>query len=145
VVTSPARLLLTERQCQQIINEAISGRPNEVCGLFIGRWRQAKAVVSMVIPLTNVSPTPRIHYQVDPKAFVAAYHEIERRSEELLAIYHSHPFGTAIPSTTDLAEAAWRDVFYVIVGFPDDILPDLRAWTFRLNVAAPVELSIIPN
>ncbi|MHB8624952.1 MAG: M67 family metallopeptidase [Aggregatilineales bacterium] len=139
------QLALTDAQCCQIIDQAIAGRPNEVCGLLGGRWQQEQGWVNAVVPLTNVAATPRIRYQIDQKAFVDAYHRIERRGDDLIGIYHSHPFGAAIPSPTDVAEATWPDAVYVIVGFPDGTTPDLRAWVLQRGAATPVDLVIVPD
>jgi proteasome lid subunit RPN8/RPN11 len=35
---------------------------------------------------------------------------------EILGVYHSHPRGPAVPSSTDVAEAYYPEWLYVIVG-----------------------------
>jgi proteasome lid subunit RPN8/RPN11 len=135
-------LALTDAQQRLILEQAIAERPSEVCGLLGGRWQREQGNVTVVIPLANVATTPHVRYQIDPKAFVDAYQQIERRRDEMIGIYHSHPFGTAIPSATDLAEATWPDAIYVIVGFADGTTADVKAWIIRRGAATPVALVI---
>src|SRR5579871_5274866 len=82
---APATLFLNRALRQEIIEHAISGRPNEVCGLIGGDGM----VGHMVLPLTNADSNPRICYRIDPVEFVAAYDRIERSGDELVGIYHS--------------------------------------------------------
>ena|SRR5579859_838536 len=121
---------------QQIIDHAVKGRPNEVCGLVGGRNR----IGHTVVPLTNADLTPSVRYRINPVEFVAAYHRIERNGDELIGIYHSHPIGAALPSSVDIAEATWPDAAYLIVGFPNDVKPELAAWSIRRGIASPIAL-----
>jgi proteasome lid subunit RPN8/RPN11 len=51
---------------------------------------------------------------MDPQGQISALGRIEDEGEELIAIYHSHPMGPAHPSATDLDEAAFPEVDYLI-------------------------------
>ncbi|WP_022799121.1 Mov34/MPN/PAD-1 family protein [Thermus islandicus] len=97
--------------------------PREGVGLWAGRRE-----VERVIPLPNVHPNPRTGYLAEPLALLRALKEMEREGLSLLAIYHSHPAGPALPSPTDRKEARWR-VPYVIFGtdgFRAFLLPEGR-------------------
>lgn len=132
-------LTLTSAQCQQMIDHALAGSPDEVCGL-IGGWG---STANLILPLPNVASTPRNRYLIDPKAFVAAYAQIERSGGELIGIYHSHPAGEPIPSPTDIAEVTWPDVVYLIVGLAD-CTPRMAAWSLQNGMALPVQLITSP-
>ena len=84
--------------------------PKEGVGLWAGRRE-----VERVIPLPNAHPEPLVGYLAEPLALLRALKEMEREGLALLAIYHSHPRGPALPSPTDIREARWR-VPYVIFG-----------------------------
>lgn len=118
----------------------MAGYPDEVCGLLGGRWQGDEGRVKRVMPLPNVASNPHIRYQVEQKAFVDAYRQIERRGDELIGIYHSHPTDVAVPSATDLAEATWPDVAYLIIGLREQSSPDIRAWSIKRGTATPVTL-----
>jgi proteasome lid subunit RPN8/RPN11 len=77
--------------------------PAEGVGLWLGRGGR----VLYQQPLANRHPQPRLAYLADPQEL--AHHLLTARSEqlELLAIYHSHPVGSAQPSPTDRAQAFW--------------------------------------
>jgi len=137
------RLVLTCAQREVLIDRAAAGQPDEVCGLLGGRWQSETGEVSAVIPLANSAATPRTNYLVEPRAFVDAYQRLERSGDDLIGIYHSHPHGAAIPSATDVAEATWPDIPYLIIGFPGASTPDIRAWNLKRGAAAPVELVIV--
>lgn len=67
-------------------------------------------------------------YRADPLAVLRALKALEAQGLGLLAIYHSHPQGSAWPSGTDRKEAYWR-VPYVIFGtdgFRAFLLPEGR-------------------
>ncbi|WP_423247893.1 M67 family metallopeptidase [Thermus albus] len=105
--------------------------PREGVGLWAGRRE-----VERVIPLPNVHPEPLVGYLAEPLALLRALKELEREGLSLLAIYHSHPKGPALPSPTDIREARWR-VPYVIFG-----TDGVRA--FLLPEGREVPLSLLP-
>jgi proteasome lid subunit RPN8/RPN11 len=119
---------LPQEMVDQIIAHAQAGYPEEVCGLVAGRDGQAVAVH----PARNVSPTPRVAYEVDVES-LARMIEWEDAGLELLAIYHSHPQGPAHPSETDAAQATYPDSAYVIVDLSTRGQPALRA--FRIEAS----------
>jgi len=80
----------------------------------VGLWA-GRREVERVIPLPNVHPSPLTAYLADPLALLKALKALEREGLSLLAIYHSHPKGPALPSPRDIKEARWR-VPYVIFG-----------------------------
>ncbi len=84
--------------------------PREGVGLWAGRRE-----VERVIPLPNAHPNPLTGYLAEPLALLRALKALEQEGLSLLAIYHSHPAGPALPSPKDIKEARWR-VPYVIFG-----------------------------
>ncbi len=103
---------------------------------MIGGW---DGTAQVVISVPNIASTPRNRYLLDPKAFIAAYRQIEKSGGELIGIYHSHPAGEPIPSTTDIAEVTWPDAVYLIVGFVAGEA-HLAAWSLRGGKAKAIEL-----
>lgn len=97
---------LLEETRAHLLREA----PKEGVGLWAGRRE-----VERVFPLPNVHPSPLTAYLADPLALLKALKALEREGLSLLAIYHSHPKGPALPSPRDIKEARWR-VPYVIFG-----------------------------
>lgn len=77
-------------------------RPLEACGLLGGR----EGGVTVIVPVKNAAVSP-VRYQMDPLEQLKAFEQIESDGLEILAIFHSHPVGPAVPSPSDVAEAAY--------------------------------------
>ena len=93
---------------------AVSARvPEEACGLLAGRIEAEVYSALAVFPITNVLHSP-VRYRMDPTEQLAAFDEIDARGWELVAIYHSHPTGPEGPSATDIGEAYYPEVVYLI-------------------------------
>lgn len=109
----------------------------EVCGLLGGR--DDRAIVA--IPIPNVSPTPELRYEMDHQRMVEAIIRLRREHMDVVGVYHSHPRDPATPSVTDIAEATWPDVVYVIIG-KDAGQWVARGWSLQRGKAHEVSLNI---
>jgi proteasome lid subunit RPN8/RPN11 len=83
--------------------------PEEACGLLAGRDGCTIAVYAV----ENKMHSP-VRFRMAPQQQVDTLFEIEGRGWELYAIYHSHPSGPPRPSPTDIAEAAYPGVAYLV-------------------------------
>ncbi|MGC4032112.1 MAG: M67 family metallopeptidase [Tepidisphaeraceae bacterium] len=105
-------------------------RPEEACGLLIGRRNADGGVVDHAVPLENIWPVAaeRVRrFSIDPCAQMTAETHAAAAGLDLLGFYHSHPTAQGIPSAFDL-DRAWPAYYYVIVGYPDLINRECRAW-----------------
>mgnify|MGYP005847894877 CR=1 FL=1 len=119
-------LHLRAAHVQRVMQHVCTGLPLEVCGLMGGVGREVREV----FPVPNVAKNPRVSYYMDPQEQIRILGLIERRGWELVAIYHSHPPGARTdPSPSDVAQAYWTGVVYVIV-VPDTAgeIASLRAF-----------------
>lgn len=116
--------------------QADQGVPEEVCGLLAGEIN----LVQQLFPVENELHSP-VRYRMDPHGQWAAFQEIERRGMELLAIYHSHPLGPAVPSPTDLEEACYPDAVTFILS-PLDKVWQGRAFYIAANNYREIPLEI---
>jgi proteasome lid subunit RPN8/RPN11 len=87
--------------------------PEEACGMLGGRIEGGAYETLLVIPATNMLHSPA-RYRIDPQEQLAAFMTFEAQGLELVGIYHSHPQGPAYPSPTDIAEAYYPEVIYLI-------------------------------
>jgi proteasome lid subunit RPN8/RPN11 len=133
-------LWLTEQQAEMLIHLAGQAAPSEACGLVAGRDGRAMEI----IPIRNIAPNPQHHFEMEPRAFVEAMFAIEKRELSLIAVYHSHPVGEAIPSPTDIREFKYPDVDYLIVGLKNS-RPRFNAWNIQHGEVNPVKLHIGPT
>jgi len=126
-------LLRVSLDClEQTLAHLRADLPREGVGLWVGR----RGRVMQVWPLENTHEVPELYYQASPQAIIEAVQNIEARGLELVAIYHSHPYGSAQPSQTDRSQAFWR-VPYVIVAMRTS---ELRA--YWLPEGEPVEVQL---
>lgn len=107
---------------QKIVEQASSESPLETCGLLLG-WREKNTLsVTDTVRAENVSPTPRVSYEIKPQIVLAhlptnVTHSANKKCG-LIGFYHSHPKGALEPSRRDLVEA-WPDMLNLIVGSPE--------------------------
>jgi len=121
-----------------IVAHATAARPEECCGLLVGRG--VEILEAVAVP--NSAETKRTRYELDPAAYIRARRDARRRGFDILGFYHSHPNSSAEPSATDLAEALYPDHLYLIVGWPDaSASPDARA--FRLSASGFADVRLI--
>jgi proteasome lid subunit RPN8/RPN11 len=89
-------------------------------------------------PARNALASP-YRYEVDPRDLVRIVHAVERRGDDLVAIFHSHPGSPAVPSARDVREAAYP-VIHVVAGMSDGGV--LRAWRIDGTEAYEVPLVV---
>ena len=114
---------------EEMIDHALESFPNECCGLLVGKGEQIE-----IIRLANIEASPYA-FQMDHMDLLEIYSAMAERDYELLAIYHSHPYGAAYPSATDIMIAAWP--LCIVVGLEDTKAPEIRV--FRIEDLAITE------
>jgi len=104
------QLVIPRQHWAQILAEVERLVPEEACGLLAGTSNR----VQEFIPVTNMLHSP-VRFRMEPSEQLKAFQRIESRGCELIGICHSHPFGQDEPSQTDIDEAYYPEVVYVIV------------------------------
>ena len=107
----------------RLIAHAREESPRECCGLLLGRGDE----VAEARRARNVASSPETRFVIDPKDHIDARRDGRARGLEILGFYHSHPHGAAVPSATDLAEAAYPGCVYAIIGLGADV-PEVRVF-----------------
>jgi proteasome lid subunit RPN8/RPN11 len=130
--------ILPSRVLDEILAHARAAAPDECCGLLVGRdgriHRSSRA--------RNLDSSPH-RYLIDPSDHFAAMRAA--RDEGLLVIgaYHSHPDGPAVPSPTDVSEAAGDSQFvYLIVSLSAAGAQAVGAYLLTAGGAEPLTLTI---
>jgi proteasome lid subunit RPN8/RPN11 len=105
--------------------------PNEACGLLALR----DGVAERFVPCVNTAESPyRFDLRVPDPALVF---DLEDEGYEL-AVFHSHPTGSAKPSRTDIANIGlWEARPYLILSRPTS---ELAAWKIEAGAAEPLPL-----
>jgi proteasome lid subunit RPN8/RPN11 len=110
----------------EMVDYAFGGLPNEACGLLAGPDGKVEAFY----PMTNADQS-EMTYRLDAKEQLRVFNEIEEKSWDLLAIFHSHTHTEAYPSETDRRQAFYPEAHYLLVSLSDRENPVLRGYTIR--------------
>ena len=91
---------------------AAAGSPDhEVCGLLFGSAARVEAAKAC----RNVAAEPARRFELDPVALLAAHRAARAGGPAIVGHYHSHPSGSAVPSTCDAEAAAADGAIWLIV------------------------------
>ncbi len=139
-------LTFTKADLQRIFEHALSGYPNEVCGMLAGKDGSVAKVYSM----RNAKPGPD-YYEMDAEEQFRVMKDIRDSGLEMIGLFHSHPTGQAYPSSMDVERAYWPgtqlpnypDAVYVIVSLMDRNNPVARGFSIEEGKVAEVSLSVI--
>lgn len=123
---SLAAMRVPRQMVEEMIAHAREEAPNECCGMIGGADGSGTTVYRAI----NAEASP-LRYSLDASDQFRIMQDMERRSEELVGIYHSHTGSAAYPSQTDVNLAAYPDAVYVIVSLEDPQNPDLRGFWIR--------------
>ncbi len=108
--------------------------PLEACGLLGGR----QGIVEVVIPVKNAAESP-VRFRMEPLEQLNAFEQVESAGMEVLAVFHSHPQGPAVPSPTDIAEAFYEVV--QVIWSPGE--GEWLAHAFWIEAGRAAEVSLI--
>jgi proteasome lid subunit RPN8/RPN11 len=100
----------------QMVAHCYDGLPLEACGLLAGPPSGAGEAqpATVCYPTANAAASARV-YVVEPRDFLAADRDADRRNLEIVAVFHSHTHTDAYPSPTDIAQAPDPGWHYVLV------------------------------
>ncbi len=124
---------------KQMLDHASASPYAEVCGLLTAR----NGHPSRCIAVLNVANQPQRFFRMDPKQQIDAMRSMREQGEQLYGIYHSHPYGPAEPSATDIEQAAYPEALYFIVSLQRDGEPLLRA--YRINNGKPKAVQLLTD
>jgi proteasome lid subunit RPN8/RPN11 len=120
-----AHVTTTRDVRDRLIAHAREEFPRECCGILLGRGDE----IVEARRARNVASSPATRFVIDAKDHIDARRDGRARGLEILGFYHSHPHGAAVPSATDVAEAAYPGSVYAIIGLAADA-PEVRVFEF---------------
>jgi proteasome lid subunit RPN8/RPN11 len=112
-----------------MITHALEDDPEECCGFLLGTGIEVKRLCRA----KNVDKEKVRRYSMDPLEVMAIQQEADASDEPFVAIYHSHSFTQAYPSSTDVANAvqwSWAP-YYVLISLVEKTRPIVRAFVIH--------------
>jgi proteasome lid subunit RPN8/RPN11 len=120
-----------------IIEHARKESPAECCGILSGK----DGTVQKAFPLENEEKSP-VRYLMSPQEQLKVFEEMERESQEMVAIYHSHTHTIPFPSETDVKMAFYPEVFSVIISLKEKH-PVVKAFRIGKYAIYPEEIEVV--
>ncbi len=116
----------------RLVSIARAMLPNEACGLIGGTRADDLLIVTSVHAVTNEKAAPTA-FALDGQGMIDAENRIDAAGDVVLGVWHSHPASSAVPSATDLADAAIYDpggsMLQVLVSM-QGFAPQVRAYRY---------------
>jgi len=110
---------LKQADYEAIVAHALSGLPNEACGLIAGKADNNVKIVEKVYLLSNPDCSPE-HFSVDPKEQLSAVKDMRANGFIPLGNFHSHPSTAARPSEEDIRMFYDGKASYLILSLADE-------------------------
>ncbi len=122
----------------EMVQYAISGGANEVCGYLAG----TDDVASVFFKMNNVSETPETFFWMDPKEQFALIRELRNLKLTNMVCFHSHPKGGEGLSNDDKKILRDKNLKYIIISLRLEV-PIVNAWAFDGEVYTDEEIEIL--
>ncbi len=94
-------------------------KPEEACGLLVGRYVNSVVQATDVMPVRNESMST-VRFSIDPLVMYKALKKSEEKDETIIGVYHSHPAGPE-PSHLDVSYMEGTSYVWVIVEKCDQV------------------------
>jgi len=120
----------------KVLAHAQQNPENEVCGL-IGKDTSDN---KQYYPIENISETPSCHFFMDAPQQINAMKKMRDKQQQLFAIVHSHPSTAAVPSSLDIEQSSYKEVFYLIISLNIEGVLEMRAYAQQQDSMQEVEL-----
>lgn len=123
-----SEIRLPRKLTNRLLHLAQISPDSEICGL-IGADSDGQPVTCY--PISNSADTPQNRFLLDAGQQIAAMKQMRERHENLFAIYHSHPHTPALPSASDVEQAAYPEALHLIISLNTKGVLELRGFQIR--------------
>lgn len=134
-----SEILIPHSEYNKITLHGEEAFPEECCGVFIGNYKDGKAVVCEARRMRNVNEgSKKTRYNIDPLDLVKLEDELDEVGLVILGIYHSHPNHPAKLSETDF-KFAWPNLSYSVLSVQDGNADLMTSWRLEMNGSEKVK------
>jgi len=134
----PAEIQIPRKLANQLLHLAQQSPNLEVCGLIGSK----AGLAQHCYPINNVAKNPAQHFLLDTSQQISAMSKMRENKQELFAIYHSHPTAPAVPSSEDLALAAYPAALYLIISLNTKGILEMRGFKINKDSAQEIPLTL---
>lgn len=132
-------ICLPRKLTNQLLHLAQRSPEQEICGLV---GADSHGVPVSCYPVDNIADTPDRRFQLDSRQQITAMKHMREQQQSLFAIYHSHPSAPAVPSVTDIEQAAYPDALHLIISLNTKGVLELRAFNIANQQVKELNLSL---
>ncbi len=119
-------IVLTRVLSNKLLMLAQKSPENEICGLISGK----DDILDKCYPVKNIAQDQKTRFEMEPRQLLDSMRLIREDNATFKAVYHSHPVTAAYPSLRDIQQAAYEDIFYLIISLGTKGILELRAYDF---------------
>jgi proteasome lid subunit RPN8/RPN11 len=106
-------LYIGRQNLKFMIEDCLLRKPEEACGLIVGRFDNSEAHATDIMPVRNESMST-VRFSIDTMVMYKALKKSEEKGETIIGVYHSHPAGSQ-PSHLDTTYMEGTSYVWVIV------------------------------
>jgi [CysO sulfur-carrier protein]-S-L-cysteine hydrolase len=132
--THKNQVLLPEKMYEEMMRNGRRLLPNEACGLISGRFNKCMTFW----PMVNIEPSP-FSFAMDVNEQDQVEKKMKQKNQRFMGIFHTHPFGQAVPSKDDIRSSFYPDVYYFIAAISKRS-EELRCYKIKNGAVLPVEI-----
>lgn len=126
----------------KILETALNGKPEEICGLIGGTKNGDVREVKEIYVLENIDHSNE-HFSMNPLDQFQAVKDMRKKGIIPLGNFHSHPESPSRPSEEDKRLAYDREASYLIISIMNEDTPVLKSFRIVDNVSTEEEIKYI--
>jgi [CysO sulfur-carrier protein]-S-L-cysteine hydrolase len=132
--THKNQVLLPGKMYKEMMRVGRSQLPNEACGLISGMSNKGMTFW----PMVNIEPSP-YSFAMDINEQDEVEKKMMQKNQHFMGIFHTHPFGQAVPSKDDIRSSFNPDVYYFIAAIGSHS-EELLCYKIKNGVVLPIEI-----
>jgi len=121
----------------KILGHAQRTAPQECVGILSGKGQEIQGWHAL-----NNQLQENQRFLADPSEQIQLFTKLRDQGLDLVAIYHSHPTGPAVPSKEDLAQSHYPEALYLIVSLDIDGCLEMNGFLINDGQIIPQEVTI---
>ena len=126
----------------KILETALNGKPEEICGLIGGTKDGDVREVKELYVLENIDHSNE-HFSMNPLDQLKAVKDMRAKGIVPLGNFHSHPESPSRPSEEDKRLAYDKEASYMIISIMNEDEPVLKSFRIVDNVSSEEEIEYI--